>query len=129
MSFETYPSEWKQIQNLKGEIRDMQQNHITALQNAISQGFNVGYKAGIEQKTKWIPCSEQVPMVSDEYLITWTCEWNGKLMRSISIAEYDAEAEEWNTDAYIRNYSREVGIIAWMPLPEPYKEAENGFYT
>ncbi len=80
----------------------------------------------IPSESRWIPCSEQAPTTSDEYLITWTCEWNGKLIRSISIAEYDAEAEEWNTDAYIRNYSNELGIIAWMPLPECYRGENDG---
>lgn len=72
----------------------------------------------------WIPCSERVPAVTDEYLITWTIVFNGKIERGISIAEYYAEAEEWNIDDYIKSYGSEVIIIAWMPCPEAYKGEE-----
>lgn len=57
---------------------------------------------------QWIPCSERLP---EENM--WTiCQNNAGAMM---IGEYDIEFG-WIFPAYFD------GIVAWMPLPEPYTE-------
>lgn len=60
---------------------------------------------------EWIPCSERLPDEFGEYLVTkkaigWNCE------------EYNL-----NDIAYFDNegFHKADKVLAWMPLPEPYK--------
>jgi hypothetical protein len=70
----------------------------------------------------WIPVSERLPDKYDEYLVTKTTR--------------DAEIEKgYHRFTYVEvmRYTRHshwglktCGVVAWMPLPEPYKaESEN----
>lgn len=68
---------------------------------------------GSDEKTrKWIPCSEQLPQ-NDEYVLCCTRRKNGT--RGIVIGYYLREAERWAC-------GMNSNVVAWMPLPEPYKE-------
>ena len=60
---------------------------------------------------KWIPVSERLP----EFLMVKTlvsCEDANGLPISTMVAIYDAFNKTWDC---------EYKVIAWMPLPEPYK--------
>ena len=79
---------------------------------------------------KWIPVSERLPEEYGEYLITWkTSDVSDLLFISVceyeTSYEYDAEKHrfkgEWIVDDYMLAHS-DYEVIAWMPLPEPYKE-------
>ena len=65
---------------------------------------------------KWIPVSERLPKDSADVLAT-----DGQL---IFIAWYeDKERTGWySVDKFYNPYTP---ILAWMPLPEPYKEVED----
>ena len=60
--------------------------------------------------TQWIPCSERLPdndesvLISNSHGVTkaW---WNGRFWTSIAVKKYKT-------------------VTAWMPLPEPYKDAQ-----
>lgn len=77
---------------------------------------------------KWIPVSERLPEEYGEYLITWTTSQSKRPFIGISegeeTLEYDHEHNrfkfKWLLDDYIKVYPN-VEVIAWMPLPEPYK--------
>ena len=64
------------------------------------------------EEPQWIPCSERLPDEFGDYLITkkvmwWTCEWENL----IDIAYFDNEG-----------FHKAEDVLAWMPLPEQYKE-------
>ena len=61
---------------------------------------------------QWIPCSERLPTEGVNVLVT--TPW-----KQIFIAWLDYDDGEWIT--YEVNDKK---IIAWMPLPEPYKEEQ-----
>ena len=71
----------------------------------------------IEQKSgKWIPVSERLPERDDLYLINFD---DGEY----ELAYFSKDAFElayFSKDAF--SYS---GVIAWMPLPEPYEPQES----
>ena len=65
---------------------------------------------------EWIPCSERLPK-PDKYVLVCSDEGN------IEVAEgyISTEIEEfvWLTSGW-----RFGNVIAWMPLPDPYKEGD-----
>ncbi len=70
---------------------------------------------------QWIPCSERLPTESDDYFCTY-----GSLSGwFVDISIYEAEKKEFGF--YSENeHGEEVwhpvtNVVAWMPLPEPYK--------
>ena len=68
-----------------------------------------------DRPQEWIPCSERLPKENGEYIVSledsiypWAKFFNGKwFMLSIN-----AIAREFG----------EYEVIAWMPLPDPYRE-------
>lgn len=69
-------------------------------------------KEALEQKTEWIPVSERLPEDG-----TWNIFTDGK---NISVERYKADALDHFYPSG-RWFPLE-DAIAWMPLPEPYKE-------
>ena len=76
---------------------------------------------------RWIPCTERLPEIGDTYIVTGI--------------QKDPHEKEWhyfvdvasNYGDYIDDYwdtfndwieGQETHIVAWMPLPEPYKMDE-----
>ena len=79
-----------------------------------------------QPEPRWIPCSERLPELdnsysnSKEYLVQWD---NGR----IDITRYSNVNIFWQnetTEPYWKGeqYSK---VVAWMPLPEPYKGEES----
>jgi len=75
-------------------------------------------------QTRWIPCSERLPEEDGQYLIT---------VKYVHVDGYDdiyAEHGEWmdgKWDMFCFGHCGQVEtILAWMPLPEPYKAESEG---
>lgn len=70
--------------------------------------------AELRQQNRWIPVSERLPDYEEEVLIT-----NGKYVtideRYFLENTEDGEAYTWDINGW-------DDVVAWMPLPEPYKE-------
>ena len=63
---------------------------------------------------RWIPVNERLPKQGQEVI----CQCRARI---IKVLKLDADGD-WYQDAshcYMRGF-----VIAWMPLPEPYKEVE-----
>ena len=76
--------------------------------------------ADLERKLaerEWIPVSERLPEIQDCYLVTtkWKGSYSGDVYIETNMAVYRERPKEWDCK----------GVIAWMPLPEPYKEAKD----
>ena len=65
------------------------------------------------EQTRWIPCSERLPEEDGDYLMTtkWIGSYSGDVYIETHVAYYRKKSKEWDC----------VDIIAWMPLPQPYK--------
>lgn len=82
---------------------------------------------------EWIPCSKRLPEDSGDYLV---CPSDGVIedysdCRDVMIMPYDADCEAfgWWTERYdpislgfVDSDFDEFEVLAWMPLPEPYRE-------
>lgn len=76
-----------------------------------------------QPEQRWIPCSERLPKEDGQYLITVKYKHVND-----SYEDVYAEHGEWfngGWDAFCFGHSGEVeGILAWQPLPEPYRGGE-----
>ena len=75
------------------------------------------------KNNQWRPCSEMLPEESGQYIIT---------VKYVHVDGYEdlyAEHGEWDGDRwdmFCLGHCGEVeGIIAWMPLPTPYREGDS----
>lgn len=77
------------------------------------------YNKGKADALRWIPISERLPEDFQRVLVT-VVNYNGN--KVVRVAEYDnykgvfrikENHEEWEIG--------EKGLLAWMPLPEPYQ--------
>lgn len=79
-----------------------------------------------EPEPQWIPCSERLPASNGIYIVDdyrYGKHWIhtvGYMKRSNSWCEQHGI---YYDDKYGR-YDKQEGIIAWMPMPEPYKEKQ-----
>ena len=67
-----------------------------------------------QPKQRWIPCSERLPRQGQEVI----CQCRANMIKVLKLDAYG----DWYQDAehcYMGGF-----VIAWMPLPEPYKEGE-----
>ena len=62
---------------------------------------------------RWIPCAERLPEKDGCYLVTykWKGSYSGDTYVETTMAVYREKPKEWDCK----------DVIAWMPLPEPYK--------
>lgn len=91
--------------------------------------------------TKWIPCSERLPEELTPVNVTWVNRKPAPYYENIKNIPFTATAVYCNKKWFwwssicediLAEYGRndaemvdgDVEIIAWMPLPEPYKESE-----
>lgn len=73
------------------------------------------------EQTTWIPVSERLPKVVDCYVVTRKIESN-----LIVDACFFERPNIWHSDIRInRERNRLTDIVAWMSLPEPYKDKES----
>jgi len=99
--------------------------------------------SSVQPEQRWIPCSERLPEDIRPVIVTWkntdpksyyqyivgkhftgtACYKNGKWYWYSSTTE-DMLAEYGRYDS--EEFDEAIECIAWMPLPEPYKESENG---
>lgn len=73
-----------------------------------------------EHNDDWIPCSERLPEAGKRYLVS--AIWKDKDFEKSAV--YDAEYGS-NGLWYSYNYEPvSCKVIAWQPLPEPFKERD-----
>ena len=73
----------------------------------------------LAEKGCWIPCSERLPDNPKQVLICvkFVADWGKDY--DINLGEYWDGADGWGIEG--------GEVIAWMPLPEPYKEGDKGW--
>ena len=93
---------WNDAVSLVGSMPSTQQQDIARDIATIIE--NEKDMRVVLKQPRWIPCSERLPN-KDGYYLTTT------YYRQVY-------ADYWNED----HFDRTEAVIAWMPLPEPYKE-------
>ena len=67
-----------------------------------------------QPEQRWIPCSERLPEHGGRYLISVLDGIN----RRTTVAPYLPRCKAWAMNGRMAYWK----VIAWMPLPEPYRE-------
>jgi len=93
----------------------------TSIHAAFEKGFRIGVKQGqlVSAEPQWIPCSERLPN-HDEYIKN-----NGLF----NVSDGDRSYSEWFDicdkqrfgEYTMAGFRADDAVIAWMPLPNPYK--------
>lgn len=83
----------------------------------------IEYLKTLPKENKWIPCSERMPKVTDYYLIQHTRQICHDEM---AVAFYSVEEARCDKDYdwEFETMSDVQEVIAWQPLPEEYRKAE-----
>lgn len=71
--------------------------------------------AMLEQESRWIPVSERLPKSDEEYHTFLVTDNKGRVTLSEFYLSISDRKPYW---------SGMVDVIAWMPLPQPYREVE-----
>ena len=94
--------EYMRITGRKSEYKFLEDNYIA---------LKMGIKA-LEQEPKWIPISERLPEEKQSVLV-WCPEYKNMY------CAYLENKNWWIFGAFSQIIPN--AVIAWMPLPEPYK--------
>ena len=79
---------------------------------------------------RWVPCSERLPEANGRYLVTRGLNACGSLWNRVYIANYSdlmglkRERIWWQGNVGKSDFERIDDVLAWMPLPECYREGE-----
>ena len=82
----------------------------------------------IEPEQQWIPCGERLPGESGRYLVTRGLKVCDSLWNRIYIANYSdlmglkRQRIWWQGNIGKSDFERLDDVLAWMPLPEPYRK-------
>ena len=82
-----------------------------------------------QPEQRWIPCSERLPEEYGEFLVTMTEKAKAKDLGfdidETYIRKMRYNSNGWQLPRHIPSWINEAvkdEVLAWMPLPEPYKE-------
>ena len=110
--------------NLREYMRITDKNSKYKFLKENYEALDMAIKA-LELQPEWIPVSERLPESSGVYIVSrWFSD--GYESRILTDACYFDGTNIWHNDIGI-NHSRDYlneKIVAWMPLPEPYKEKQ-----
>lgn len=115
------------MKNMTAEqmIKKLVEERDLALKQLASIGVGLGdnmdhVKKALEQR--WIPCSERMPEAGKKVIVWYEGEYwdNQEKFSACTIARYREKHGDWSGEFY----PDALDVIAWMPLPEPYKGGE-----
>jgi hypothetical protein len=119
---------WKAKYKLKNEI------HCNCTDEEIAKSFIEDVKAVEDllppvtpKQPMWIPCSERLPEANGRYVVTRGLNACGALWNRVYIVNYSdlmgikSERIWWDGNVGKSDFERFDDVIAWKPLPEPYK--------
>lgn len=85
------------------------------------EGSNCDYYEEERPHGEWIPCSERLPEVGGRYIVT---EKYFSIDDRKHNGRYHTIVEEVNFSNNKWNRANFIEVVAWMPLPTPYKGGE-----
>lgn len=120
-------------------LQDLYQVYLDALKDA---DMRIRQMPSAQQEQRWIPVSDRLPENTEPVNITWVNRKPEPYYADIKDKPFTAtghycNGKWWWYSALCQDYLDEYGkcemdevdkdieVIAWMPLPEPYKKGGN----
>ena len=106
------------MNTIEGMIEDLERKD-TYIGGCTTKGELIITLRKLQQQPRWIPVSEKLPEENGYYLVTikWKGKYSGTVYIETDVVEYDKKIKKW--------ICGDGKVIAWMPLPEPYKESDD----
>lgn len=101
------------VQIVEQLAEEYEREHIVDLCNQICNKVDSIIK---KDNNGWIPCSEKLPSEKGKYLVTV------KNLTGFWILEEPVFVCDYEFDTFIFQGWEDNDVIAWKPLPKPYKE-------
>ena len=95
-------------------IRDVDFDYTTRIHFITKHGKSVDFVK--ETASRWIPVSERLPEGGHNIIF---CDYKGNVCEGV----YHAIIGQWVGFRWNSIYHHDA-VMAWMPLPDPYKEEE-----
>ena len=82
------------------------------------------------EQQRWTPVSEGLPKANGRYYVTRGLNACGALWNRVYIVNYSdlmglkSERIWWDGNVGKSDFEQFDDVLAWMPLPQPYKECE-----
>ena len=80
-----------------------------------------------QPEQRWIPCKTRLPEASGRYLVTRGLNACGAMWNRVYVINYSdlmglkSERIWWDGNVGKSDFERIDDVIAWIPLPEPYR--------
>ena len=121
-----YIEHHEQIQSV-WKLLDKKQKELYILPSAQPKSYREGYQAGFkdaQSEQPWIPCSERLPDRFGKMLVTFIPRtlWTYVIIANYSDLMGIAKPCFWIGNVGKSDFANITSrVVAWMPLPEPYK--------
>ena len=101
--------------------RDTYDRYNEAWNDAIGRAeIEIEELPSAQPEPHWIPCSERLPEVYKDVLICWDFKGNREVL--IGNMYSDGTFHGYDDEYLTHNGRKYRKAVAWMPLPEPYRE-------
>lgn len=114
------------LETKKESVELVNVDYAEGLKDAYEIAIEIVNQLAEEHNNGWIPCSEKLPENDDDVLCWYEYRimqgtHEGEMNRKFEIGYYNKYFKRWGGEV---SCGRDCKVIAWRPLPEPYKEDE-----
>jgi hypothetical protein len=108
----------------------LKRNYPSSCFEDLCKAVDIAIKVlSVQPEQRWIPCSERLPEEYGEFLVTMTEKAKAKDLGfdidETYIRKMRYNSNGWQLPRHIPSWINEAvkdEVLAWMPLPEPYRE-------